>query len=59
MATVNHKAFEGQGTASGDDAITFYRANEWPFGVFSNLYPRWPPQTAPPMATQTAPGRTG
>jgi len=21
--------------------------------------PRWPPQTAPPMATQTAPGRTG
>ena len=40
MATVNHKAFEGQGTASGDDAITFYRANEWPFGVFSNLYRR-------------------
>ena len=40
MATVNHKAFEGQGTASGDDAITFYRANEQPFGVFSNLYRR-------------------
>ncbi len=30
------------------------------FGVlFVSAGPRWPPQTAPPMATQTAPGRTG
>lgn len=29
------------------------------FGSPEPLEPRWPPQTAPPMATQTAPGRTG
>ncbi|GEM_PF-2122160 len=28
------------------------------FGWGGDWYPRWPPQTAPLMATQTAPGRT-
>ena len=31
------------------------RGGWWP----GDSPPRWPPQTAPPLATQTAPGRTG